>query len=184
MKILQGLLFIILFAGCNEEAALSKAKYFSLPDFFKKESASLRNNKSSLIKKVNYDGKEEMMQIESPVWEDELRPFLDCDINKPAYVGAYTVDTAVTDGAYVVYYKAKEPKMPIRLVSLKFINDMLVSVYAETGKSNAWFQLRQEMTYTPHEGYRIKGEQKMALGKETTFTIAGSILPATTTATR
>lgn len=167
---------LLIMTACQSGDTNVRSPYFSIPEFFRAECSSLKKQKAVLIKKVQYDGKEELMQINQPDWENELRPFLDCDLNKPAYAGAYTIDTAMTDGAYAVFYKAKEPKMPIRMVSLNYANDKLVSVYMETGKSNSWFRLRQEMTFTPGEGYQIKGSQKMAIGKETKFTISGSVL--------
>lgn len=133
----------------------------------------------TLVKKVKYGEKEELVQIQQPQWENELRPFLDCDLNKPAYAGAYIIDSVVTDSTCTVHYEAKEPKTPIRTVMLNYRHDTMTSLYMEIGKSNAWFQLKQEMTYTPGEGYRITGEQKMAIGEETKFSIAGRFITST-----
>ena len=171
------LIFLLLIlTGCRDESPVAQTRYFSAPDYFKNECKLLNTSHMTLLKKVNYGGKEEMMQIQQPEWEKEIRPFLDCDLNKPAYAGAYTIDTAFTTGAYTIHYSAKERSLPIRKVSLTFQEDRLHSVYMETGKSNAWFKLKQEMTYTPGEGYRISGEQKMAIGKETKFIIAGRFI--------
>ena len=184
MKNLLLLCFIAVCSACHPVETNVAPHYFSVAEFFKNECSRLKEEKMVLLKKVRYDAREETMQIQQPVWEDELRPFLDCDINKPAYTGAYSIDSSATDGAHTIFYKAKEARMPIRLVTINYVEGKLSSVYIEMGKSNAWFELHQEMTYTPGDGYQINGRQKMAIGKETLFTIAGRFLSATNTSAK
>lgn len=171
MKInLVFILFLLMLTGCSTNTSTVSSGYFSISEFLSSEQKSLINGNAWLIKEITYEGKKEVQSIHHPDWEQELKPFLESEIDKPASVNAYSVDSTSIPGK--VIYIAREKKSPVRRMEISYSNQQPHIIHIEFEKSNSWFVHKQELTFTSGEGYHISGEQKMALGKTTSYSIA------------
>ena len=163
-------LFLMMLTACSTNTSNVSSGYFSIAGFLSSEQKSLKAEQAWLLKEVTYEGKKEVQSIHHPDWDQELKPFLESAIDKPASVNAYSVDSTSTPGKII--YLAKEKKSPVRRMEISYSNQQPHVIHIEFEKSNSWFIHKQELTFTSGEGYHISGEQKMALGKTTRYSIA------------
>jgi len=173
-----GIFFVlaVIISGCIETKEQAGTNYFSISSFLTAETQLLEKQHVQIDKKVTQKSTTETKREMLPDWKQELKPFFECDIDKAAWKNSYTIDTAVTDSSMVIYYKSKEKKAPVRLMSVNYINGKVTTIYISFEKSNAWFAMKQELTYYPNKGYIIKGEQKMALADKNTYEISANYI--------
>jgi hypothetical protein len=172
---------ICLWSSCTTAPVNERMSYLPLTSLLDSICNDLDKQPYSLIKKVNYAGKEETVVLMNPDWKKELEPFFDGDINKPAYAGSYSVDTIIRGDTVLFRYLTTDKKIPVKNLSVFYTDAKLYSINIRIEKSNAWFSLEQELSMKPADGYNITGKQKMAVGKEVNFKIAGRFIPENTT---
>jgi len=166
------LLLSLIFFACNPKNEIKLTNnFFNLKDYFKRQSELLQKNKIHLNKKIAKDGKEENIDFETINWEKELRPFEDCDLNKPAWKKSYQVDTFYLSSQTHLLYKALEPKLSIRKLEVIFRSDTVYMINILLEKNNAYYQSHQQLHYEPWKGYNIIGSQKVIFTDSTTFNI-------------
>lgn len=163
------LILILVLSSCSNSPSERLSGYFSISNFLSAEENLLKKNKLWLLKEVTYEGKKEVQSIHHPDWDQELKPFLESAIDKPSNVNAYSIDSITKPGT--VIYLAKEKKVPVKRMAISYTDNKPQVIHIEFEKSNSWFLHKQNLTYTSGKGYQIEGEQKMALGKTTKYTI-------------
>lgn len=178
------ILMIGLWVSCSPAPVNTRSYGFQLTSVLDSLCNSLEKNSYNLLKKVNYSGKEEMIMQMNPEWKKELEPFYDGDLNKPAFTGAYKADTIIVNDSVLYRFVTNEHKNPVKRLSVLYTGEQLSAITISIKKSNAWFNLEQELSLSPGNGYRISGKQKMALGKEVKFTISGQFIKKETKTTQ
>jgi hypothetical protein len=168
-KILLSFLLALVFNSCSTPASKVTSDYFSISGFLSAEENLLKEEKAWLVKEVTYEGKKEVKSIHHPDWKQELKPFLESAIDKPSTINAYSIDTITEPGT--VIYLAKEKKVPVKRMAISYADNKPQTIHIEFEKSNSWFLHKQNLTFTSGKGFQIDGEQKMALGKTTKYSI-------------
>jgi hypothetical protein len=168
-NILLSVLLAFVFNSCSTPASKVTSDYFSISGFLSAEENLLKEEKAWLLKEVTYEGKKEVQSIHHPDWKQELKPFLESAIDKPSTINAYSIDTITEPGT--VIYLAKEKKVPVKRMAISYADNKPQTIHIEFEKSNSWFLHNQNLTFTSGKGFQIDGEQKMALGKTTKYSI-------------
>lgn len=173
MKKISLFSLILLFMGaCSVDSNIKEhTPNFSISAFLKKEIEQHQQEKIRLDKSVFRDEMEESKVIEFPNWEHEMKPFLECDLEKPAYKNLYDADTIQSDSTMQIVYTTADKKAPVRRMQLDYQNQKLQKIEVSFEKTNTWFSLKRHLIYRPHIGYQIKGEQKMTLSEPSLFDI-------------
>ncbi len=95
--------------------------YFSLKDFFQSEIEKLESQQIVLHKYANLNDEQEKKALHEINWAIEFSPFLQSDINKPAWQDSYQIDSiANTIGMLEIKYTALKPELRTQEISLAF----------------------------------------------------------------
>lgn len=176
MKTVVLLCFVLLLvSACKDAPSKQEQAYFSISAFLKKEIVQHRIENITLLKTVQQKERTESKKINAPDWENELKPFLEADIDKPAWKNSFSVDSSVNDTIKFIRYKTKDQKIPVKLFRIQYIHEKIKTLFIKIEKSNSWFTLKQELTYTCDEGYSIHSEQQMTLSDISIYEIKGTL---------
>lgn len=134
-------------------------------------------NATAVNKWVYLNGKEEQqtLVLDLARWEAEFSAFREADIDKPALVGKYSIDTlfVATDSLTRISYVALDEKLRTRYLHLYFKpgRDKPEYIEARLETDNLFYQSEQDLEYAPGEYYSIKGKQDIWLLGQDTFAI-------------
>ncbi|MEQ9426817.1 MAG: hypothetical protein RJQ09_20510 [Cyclobacteriaceae bacterium] len=179
MKKLIGFVLIAI-VGCSqydEEEALNI--YFDLDTILQNQISHLKATNPTVTKKVELNGETEKTEtkIDTGYWATELNLFIEADINKPSFVGAFTEErngNLVTysrkdsnaDGVQkfiVELFPASEQPKEIN-ISTKNIN----SLYESSRTLSLKFKLADILQLT---GYQVAGKQKILSQEPTKYLV-------------
>jgi len=163
---------VLLIFGCSEVKQQPEKKYFPISTFLKAEIHTLRENKSALTKTIRQHNRSETRSVSTPDWENELKPFFEAAIDKPAWKNSYLCDTSGNDPNMVISYTTNNKKAPVKLMRISYLNNRVHTIFIRFEKSNAWFYLKQQLTFQSNAGYTIDSEQKMTLSAPTIYNIS------------
>lgn len=76
--------------------------YFDMGSFFRAQVDNLNKRKLAIRQRVVKDGFAQTIEKEQVNWEEELAPFIDADINRPAWRNLFHVDTVLRNEHLVV----------------------------------------------------------------------------------
>ena len=165
-------LLLTVVVGCSSPAPISNAtSYFSIDGYFNDQIRLLTSEKVGLEKEITKDGKKEKRLFANVEWEKELKPFIEADINKPAWKKSYSTDSIVTGNEVRILYTALEPKLNIRSIEIYKIANIPSRIKILTKKQNAYYHALQTMEYIPFKEYSISGGQKVILADTTSYLI-------------
>ncbi|MDP6908517.1 MAG: hypothetical protein QF371_03375, partial [Flavobacteriales bacterium] len=101
--------FILFLTSCSRDPAEiyyeDQRYYYDLPSFMGKQVANLKSKGQWVRKQVTKDGHTHIIERGNVNWEEELDEFMECDMNRPAWRGAFKVDTITLERVYVITYK-------------------------------------------------------------------------------
>lgn len=171
-KILAGILTLLCFYACTEpEVRSQEVEFYDLQKELHREAAANHERGLGIVKVIERGGKQEQKIFQKPDWPAELKPFMDCDLNKPAYRDAYTVSKQSANDTTFITYTAKEKKLPVHQLKLAFYNNELSGMQAEVSRSNSYFSLHEDLSYIPGVSYSIIGRQRTVLAGENNYSI-------------
>jgi hypothetical protein len=102
MNKLYIILLLLIFSNCKEGAPQylgNTTPLFDLKGFLDNEIATHLKDVKTVKKTVTVNGKTETKEVTIKDWKEELKPFFNSDINRPAWRDKYKVDTIV-EGSY------------------------------------------------------------------------------------
>jgi hypothetical protein len=174
-------LIIIALLSCSNPKHSSLLPYFDLQGFMNGQIKILTTGKSGVIKHLSVNDKKEVHQFISPDWQQELQPFIDADINKPAWRGNFNVDTAYyvdIDTEKIVTYTTNVPD--IRTKKLVLYTDIhtraILEIEADNRADNVLYHFDQQLFYFPLKKYFITTYEKVVLMNPSTMKIDGKMI--------
>jgi hypothetical protein len=177
IKFIFSLLLII--AACSDKQSTSQNPeydYFNLEEYFIKEAEALRKRNALISKTLLKDGITETLVFDSVQWDKELKPFMNSDLNKPAFRQAYSVDTVHLNSATKIIYSAQDPSLTTRSILISHHNGIIYSVMIINQTSNVYYSTAETLIYLPGRHYIITMMNDPAAGKETSFQLQGEII--------
>ncbi|RMG78847.1 MAG: hypothetical protein D6714_17310 [Bacteroidetes bacterium] len=164
-------LFFALFIGCQPNVSppekSSELPFFDLKTFIETETGHLKTYKAA-TKMTAINGKEETQNISPERIREDLQIFSNADINKPAWVGKYEVDSLKNDRGELMKlsYQATSPKLKIKTLEITYKNGRVAHITIEKSASGAISTIHETLQYTPGVGYEIRRSQDVvATGK-------------------
>lgn len=154
-------------------AATRAAPYFSLADYFGREAARLQQINPEIEKTVSKNGDEEQKKIRVANWNEEFSLFIDADINKPAWLNSYQVDSTGTS----ITYTSTDSTLRTKAIRLEKSETGAVTHIRVTNRvDNMLYQTDEQLDYYVDSLYRIiKVQQVRILGKSH-YTVTGEWL--------
>jgi hypothetical protein len=178
MRLILFFTSITLLFSCGDPVGKAQftGPFFSISDYFKEQAEKLSKSGISLQKKLIKDGKEEFQLQHDVDWEVQLRPFLESDINKPAYIRSYATDTIFLDNEMKVVYKALESDLPVQLIELTFSDEICKKVAIEKLKDNAIYVSKQHLVFELNKGHTISGKIRVQKLLESNYFISAAYI--------
>lgn len=159
----------------SSQAGINSAHYFSLNKYFKNEAAILSRLNPGLVKTISVSGKLQTKRPGSINWIDEFSLFTASDINKPAWIGKYRVDS----NASQVTYMALDSDLKVRRIEINKNRFSALhpvsSVKIKIGVQNFLYTLNEELDYYTDSLYIISRRQHINLLGSKYYKITGKI---------
>lgn len=157
--------FSTIFISCkNVEPPISATdkSYFDLTKIIQTDINHNIENNCSEEKTVYIKGNKETKVNDSIDWQSELKPLLECDINRVAWKGNFFIDTIPSDltSDITVQYRALDEKISVRSLSIVYDNSKIKKITINKKIESFLFSTVQIIDYVPSFGFLIRGEQK------------------------
>ena len=109
-------------------------------------------------------GQQEEKKLTRLNYEEELKVFLDSDINRTSWWDRYAIDSSLTQGQLTaVSYKAQTEDLKTRWIELQFSNGKVRAILIENESQSPAVNFFQQLRYIPEEGFFIFTRQKVTL---------------------
>jgi hypothetical protein len=160
-------------SGCKPDIKETGAapKYFDLKGFFTADAARLNKLNKPVVKTVIHNGVTQNKKVRIGDWERELDLFIGSDINRPAWKDSYTV----TVSGDITIYRAKDPKLKMRQMDIKWDKDKVRWFLIFNRIKNLLYETTEKLTYFPDSLYSIEKYQHVKLMGNNTYTVQGLI---------
>ncbi|MEO5572423.1 MAG: hypothetical protein ABIT08_09015 [Bacteroidia bacterium] len=163
-----------LFYSCeNNSLKKETPAYFNLKSYFEKQVEELNGNNFKLKKFVSKDAATEEKLFDHPDWKEELKPFSECDINKPSWKNSFHIDSTGDRETFCIKYLAKDSSLKIKSITYCLEHDSLTFIKIEKRTENMYYHFITTLSYFPMKAYSIKSSQKINFTKETTIEVKG-----------
>ena len=160
-------------SGCTTKTPSKELKLFNSESFIRNEIVKLKNDKSTLLKSVNYNRQNEIIQVDTVDWSKEFELIVASNLSEK-YL-SYQTDTIQENDSTIVTYTAKETKAEVRKFVVVNYNNTIKRISILRMKENAFYYSRQEIEYLPQTIFTISAKEKMILSDTTSYRITGVI---------
>jgi len=158
------IIIIVLLSSCSKDPAEmyyeDQRFYYDIPNFMNKQVNNLRKKHQWVRKTVTKDGHTHIIERGDIEWDEELAAFIDSDINRPAWRGAFKVDTISLERVWVITYKTEVQEIPVKNVVVTVDKDtkQCLQVTVDRSTDNFLYTSNQKLFFTTGEGYMVKGK--------------------------
>lgn len=187
LKIYQSLVLCImvvaglLVTGCQSDTSnlSGDLKYYNLQGLFENQISLLERTNAKAYKETKLDKESEGRLVEEVDWKKELQPFIQADINKPAYTKSYSI--ANPDSKTILYTQIPNGNLLVQELAIKLdsTNKKPLEIRAKLHSRNQLYQSDRELVATFSKGvlksYSVKGFQKLAILSQRNFSISVTI---------
>ncbi len=159
--------YLLLGCGRAKERTEAPLTFFDLKGYFQQEIKRLETSNYSFAKTVRVNDSTEHQQSQTLNFEQELRPFIQCDINRRDWLDKYQVDSVIENGHLTALrYTAQDERLRTRVLDIQFQQNLVHSVQIKTGGQSTVAGSAQQLQYQPQQGYSIQSLQQTLLGKD------------------
>lgn len=180
--ILHSISFFCLFwlvASCtqssiNLEEEAFETTYFDLNDYAEKEVARLNKAAYQFRKIVTINGEVETLDLDALDLVTELNFLSKNNINRPALVDRYTVDSIMNTQGNLqrIVHEATDEDLALQYLEIEFDDAQEVSlIELRSGSTSRLLAAQSEAIYTPTKGYLLSNKQQITLFGEQDMTI-------------
>jgi hypothetical protein len=169
---------LLSFTGCTTKPVKEQTPFeVNYRELLDEEITGLEVSERCLKKHIYYSGNKESKTDSTPDWRRELRPFMDCDVQKPSFDKLYTASTSYSGDSTLISYTARGESSQVRQVDILLLQKKLNKINARIRKKNSYFELAETLEFRSMDGYTIKGSQKMLFASETVYQIEAQFMP-------
>jgi hypothetical protein len=177
-KLVYILSLIIGISACQSESAEMKVKkYYDLKGLVERQIEALKTDKPRVQKDILVNEGTENQTVDSLDWSKELEFFIQADLNKPAFLSSYRVDSSSMN---VKYFLKETEKLPVKFLEVNRMGEDGVEIRALVSNSNYLYDTERNLKLYLKQGqlidYQIDGFQKVVFGKKKMFKVMGKVL--------
>jgi hypothetical protein len=187
MNKLYIIFFLLIFSNCKNETpqySKSTTPLFDLKGFLDNEIAMHLKDIKKVKKTVTVNGKTETKEVAIKDWKEELKPFFNSDINRPAWKDKYQFNKKIFDTVgYAHTFTRITDNLKTKNMSIHFLNqNEVLSLSVENEQVGGVVNSGEAMQYfSKSDGqrskiYSIKTKQKMLLSDEQNIEIQVELL--------
>jgi hypothetical protein len=178
-KVISLLTFCALLSACNEEIKENQTKkYFDLKGLIEKQIKTLNIQKPLVQKSIVVADSSENQSVKTIDWTKELELFIQADLNKPAFIQSYQVDSSSMGVKYIL---KETEKLPVKYLNISRAGEDGISVEALVNTDNYLYETERHLKLSIKNSeltdYQIDGFQKIVFGDKKIFKINGIIKP-------
>ncbi|MCO6494091.1 MAG: hypothetical protein J5I91_00215 [Bacteroidetes bacterium] len=175
-KILFILPLILLSCSGNKKNTVERADFFSLSNFFDKETKRLSNQKISLVRVVRIDDNVSQSTDTAPDWNNEFYLLKNCDINKPQLKYDYKVDSVIKGEDRHYFYDNISGTQRVRNIHVFWSGDSVPELIEITIKEKNYLKDEEFIySYQPDKAIGIMGTRKTLFSPPKEFDILNEI---------
>jgi hypothetical protein len=166
---------LVLFALVScQQPELNKEDLFDVPTFFEGEINQVKQNFSSLNKTFLYDNKTDSQVLIKFNAEKELNDFIEIDLNKAAYVGAFKKSEIKLDSSsFLLMYESSQQGVDLKKVEIVFRNKTPQSLKFYFEETNNLYESGKELFYEVNKGFVKSGFQRTKFKDPVKYRIEG-----------
>jgi hypothetical protein len=177
-KLVYILSLMIGISACQSESAEMKVnKYYDLKGLVERQIEALKTEKPRVQKDILVNEGTENQTVDSLDWSKELEFFIQADLNKPAFLSSYRVDSSSMN---VKYFLKETEKLPVKFLEVNRMGEDGVEIRALVSNSNYLYDTERNLKLSLKQGqlidYQIDGFQKVVFGKRKMFKVMGKVL--------
>lgn len=160
---------LILCLSCESRKTEVVVTYFDLPEYLAVEQKKLELKPVEVSIQWAKDEKRDSAITKKVNWKDAFAPLKKINLNKPAYQGAFQIDTSTFEEGFVITYTAKTTKVQPALLRLTYTDGNIAEVYAKVVNKNPIYESVFIYTFVPDDRLAVSGTQKVIFGKKHAF---------------
>jgi hypothetical protein len=177
-KLVYVLSLLVGFSACQSESAEMKIKkYYDLKGLLERQIEALKSEKPKVQKNILVNENAENQTIDSLDWSQELDFFTQADLNKPAFVSSYRVDSSTMG---VKYFLKETETLPVKFLEVNRMGEDGVEIRALVSNNNYLYDTERNLKLSLKNGqlidYQIDGFQKVVFGEKKMFKVTGTVL--------
>lgn len=177
-------LTIMVFACSKESPSTANTsdtvdKYFSLKDFFESEIQNLQSQQIVLHKFATLNEEVEKKALSEIDWRTEFTPFINSDINKPAWKDSYRIDSTSNEiGQLKIIYTAQNTDLRTQEIAITFGKNAQTpsDIRIVNLTENPIYDTTERLQYVVGKTYLIENQQKVMWMKSDNFKIEGELI--------
>lgn len=163
--------------SCSSESQTNQTKkYFDLKGLIESQIKILNKLKPIVQKSILIAEKSENQVVKTIDWAKELALFIQADLNKPAFIQSYQVDSSSTSLKYTL---KKTEKLPVKFLNITNVGTDGINIEALVNNDNYLYQTERHLKLSLKNNqvtdYQIDGFQKIVFGDKKVFKINGVI---------
>lgn len=166
-------LIAILIIGCQSGVAkreTSTMRFFDLQGLvqdFVNDSLSVDVEKTVIL-----DGGTESKKLDDYALYEDVKPFENYDINKPALFDKYLADT-INDTSQILRYTAKEEGLSVQTLQItKNLQDESVESVEITNRTHSFLEeVEMKIVWKLNDGYSLRRQSRKKVGKDSVHEI-------------
>ena len=177
-KLVYVLLIMLTISACQSESGEMKVKkYYDLKGLVERQIIALKLEKPKVKKDISVNEVAENQTVDSLDWVKELEFFMQADLNKPAFVSSYRVDSSLRG---VQYFLKETEKSPVKFLEINRMSEDGIEIRALLTNNNYLYDTERHLRLSLKQGqlidYQIDGFQKIVFGKKKMFKVRGTVL--------
>ena len=163
-------MFFTFFLSCTStesEKHPHSSSFFDLKLFFNNEMKEIQQI-DTVDKTIEINETTETKILSNSDLAKEISTFSDYDINRPAWIDKYRVDSVFNDKGNLKFleYRAIDENMRTQILEICYSNEKVTNVFIRNIINGFATKSKKEITYAPRYGYSILTEQKTLLGSK------------------
>lgn len=164
-------------SSCSQDPAEvyfdNQRYYYDLPAFISKQIDNLQTKGQWVRKSVSKDGHSHIIERGNIDWNEELDAFKEADINRPAWRGAFKVDSISLERVFVITYKTDNEEIPVKnvVVTVDKETKQCLQIAIDRMTENFLYKSNQSLYFTTGEGYMMKGKLSVTLLFDSEYSI-------------
>lgn len=157
--------------SCRPEVKESKGqqRYFDIKGYFRADSVRLSVLHPLITKTAMHNGVSQTKKVYIDNWGREFELFESSDINKPAWLDSYEIQSA--NGLTV--YKSKDPDLKTTKIVIKKSGDKVNWILIYNHTKNLLYENVEKLSYFPDSAYQIDRAQTVRLLGKNVYSVKG-----------
>ena len=158
--------FVFSFLGaCSQIESVESEKdasFFDIKGYFTEQAERLNKEQIGVRKTIKIGDSEEVHEMDSLNYEEELELFANADINRPAWQSKYLVDSIFSENRLAaLHYSAQDDELKTQEIRIQFLEEVVRAIEIVNHTESTIAETNQRLSYIPESGYSIINEQKL-----------------------